>query len=138
MTEQPPIAPGATTAPVEPRSLPETLVETTQPLPPPNQIEERARGRTDLIVWSLIGLVLIGGLVTMALTWRDIAAPDLTMPAFEAPQLVWPWDRRDGDSPEPAAPGGANIAPDGVPEGMTTARGDDARPVGRSDKPPTE
>lgn len=138
MTEQPPIAPGATADPVEPKSLPENLAEVAEALPPPNLIEERERGRTDMIVWSLMGLVLIGGVITMVLSWRDVALPGLSAPSFETPEIAWPWESGGGPSPLSLPAEGNSDAADPAPEGMTASTGDEAQPVGRSDKPPAE
>lgn len=138
MTEQTTITPVATTDPVEPRSVPENLAETAEALSPPNQLEARERGRTDMIVWSLIGLVIVGGLATMALTWREVALPAFDALSFETPRLEGPWE--DFGRPDNGGAGEQPnvMTPEAAPEGMTADGGADAEPVAQSDKPASE
>ena len=69
---------------VEPKSLPDNL-------PPPgafgqpNALEAASSRRTSLIVWGLIGLIFVGGIAAMALTWRDAALPTFGDWSFDAP-----------------------------------------------------
>ena len=114
MTEQPPIDDIAS------RPLAETAGADPNDLTPPDW------KRTAMIVWSLIGLAFAGGLLMIALTWRDAGiprlpeGPDLSfdMPELRLPDLDSPIERETApaDMVEPSGPG-------------------DPRAVGEIDKP---
>ena len=114
MTEQPPIDDIAS------RPLPETAGADPNDLTPPDW------KRTAMIVWSLIGLAFAGGLLMIALTWRDAGIPRLPEGpdlSFDMPELRFP----DLDSP---------IERETAPPDMVEPSGPgDPRPVGEIDKP---
>ena len=108
---------------VEPKSLPEAL-RGDGPASP------EGRG-VAMVAWGLVGLMLAGGLVTMALTWRGASLPSLPDgPAisFDLPELSLP-ERRP--SPDRAPP----VRTEPAPEAMARGAGPDARPVGQIEKP---
>ena len=92
MTEQPPVAPGATPEPVEPKSLPDNLAQVSSTLRPPNEIEARSQGRTAAIVLLALVGVIVAGVVTMALTWQQALPSSMTDPDRQVPSLDLPWE----------------------------------------------
>ncbi|WP_029086139.1 hypothetical protein [Brevundimonas aveniformis] len=92
MTEQPPVAPGATPEPVEPKSLPDNLAQVSGTLRPPNEIEARSQGRTAAIVLLALVGVIVAGLVAMALTWQQALPSSVTDPGWQVPSLGLPWE----------------------------------------------
>lgn len=124
MTEQPPIDD------VEPRSVPEALGALGAG---PNDLTPPEWKRTALIVWSLIGLAFAGGLLLVALTWRDAGIPRLPegpnlsfdMPELSFPDLESPIERREPRERDGAPP----------PDMVEPTGPGDPRSVGQIDKP---
>lgn len=135
MTPEPP--------PIPPLSPPEPPPSQPPipPAPPPSDFPtstEAAEANwktTALIVWGLIGVVLLIGLTTMALTWRSASLPSLPdAPSFnfDTPDIRMP----DFDMPRPGGGEGNVVDEREIPDGMhrveNPTRPD---PVGRIDKP---
>lgn len=107
-----------------------------RPAPAPNDLTPPEWKRTALIVWSLIGVAFAGGILMIALTWREAGiprfpdGPDLSfeVPELRFPDLESPIDRRERRERE-----ARREAP--TPPGMERSDGADARPVGEIDKP---
>ena len=116
--------------PIPPSSLPDDL---GRPGPAPNDLTPPEWKRTALIVWSLIGAAFAGGILLIALNWRDVGiprlpeGPDLSfeMPELTFPDLESPIDRRERREQQEGEP----------PAGMERSDGPEARPVGQIDKP---
>lgn len=98
----------------------------------PNDLTPPEWRRTATIVWSLIGLIFAGGLLMIALTWRDAGiprlpeGPDLSfdMPELRFPDLESPIERRERRERETAPP-----------EMVEQSGPGEVRPVGEIDKP---
>ena len=127
MTEQPPHEI------IEPKSLPENLPPPGSFSAPPNALEEASSRRTGLIAWAVLGLVFVGGIITVVLSWGDMSLPSVGDLSFDVPEIELPFEA----SERPSGPGNV-VSSEPVPEGMAISEGRDAEPVGQSDKPAEE